>query len=558
MQPQAHPLTTCGRLPTWIAVWVWCLFWVLGVGAGTSAHGFSQKYATLYPPEAREIPPELLNEVKVSPWQGPEPGPVPGLRLYARERTGAVWLGSEQGAARFDAQARHPWHRWQYFAGKRWLPDDEVLNIHVDEAGMGRRVWVRTKTGAAQIEWRSLNLGQKATSFEQRIEARHVRHGLVADCALRTPGELSSALPVSNDNDGLWTAMYLGAQAYRYAATRDPDARAKAQRAYRALLRLEQITGLPGFYARSFIAKSEPRPGDGEWHATADGEWLWKGDTSSDESVGHYYGYSLYFDLVADASEKEEIRAVITRMTDYLVANQYELLDVDGKPTRWGRWSEAYFQTDEGKYEAALRSLQVLSFLKTAQHITGDAKYDAAYRDRLAKGYAENARRYRRWAGGGEINFSDDELAYLSFQPLLRYEKDPGLRQPYLETLRYVWTQVASDRNPLWAYISVEGGAGAMTPALRDECRRTLERIPVDLVAWDMRNSHRQDVKFRPDKDRFNRPQTVELLPPDERAIAKWNSNPYAPDGGAGGRSEDDGAFFLLPYWMGRYYGWVE
>jgi hypothetical protein len=35
----------------------------------------------------------------------------------------------------------------------------------------------------------------------------------------------------------------------------------------------------------------------------------------------------------------------------------------------------------------------------------------------------------------------------------------------------------------------------------------------------------------------------------------KWNSNPFDIDGGSGGRGEDDGAAFLLPYWMGRYLG---
>ena len=33
----------------------------------------------------------------------------------------------------------------------------------------------------------------------------------------------------------------------------------------------------------------------------------------------------------------------------------------------------------------------------------------------------------------------------------------------------------------------------------------------------------------------------------------KWNGNPFVVDGGDGGRSEDDGTFFLLPYWMGRH-----
>ena len=57
---------------------------------------------------------------------------------------------------------------------------------------------------------------------------------------------------------------------------------------------------------------------------------------------------------------------------------------------------------------------------------------------------------------------------------------------------------------------------------------------------------------------RFGRTQLTEVLAPDERARAKWNSIPYRPDGGGDGRSEDDGAYFLLPYWMGRSHGWVK
>ena len=38
----------------------------------------------------------------------------------------------------------------------------------------------------------------------------------------------------------------------------------------------------------------------------------------------------------------------------------------------------------------------------------------------------------------------------------------------------------------------------------------------------------------------------------------RWNANRFRVDGGNGGRNEDDGAAFLLPYWMGRYYRCVE
>ena len=45
------------------------------------------------------------------------------------------------------------------------------------------------------------------------------------------------------------------------------------------------------------------------------------------------------------------------------------------------------------------------------------------------------------------------------------------------------------------------------------------------------------------------------VLPAQERPLIKWNGNPYRLDGGNGGRTEEDGAVFLLAYWMARYYG---
>ena len=518
----------------------------------------TQKFASQFPLDSKQVPAAVKMLVDGKPWLGKERGPVEGLMVFAQEKSGAVWLGGDQGAARFDRKADHRWDRWQYFHGRRWLQDNSVQNIVIEETGPARKVWLRTKTGVSLVEWRPMTLEQKARMFDERIEARHVRHGMVADSKLRVAGDLTSNVTTDNDNDGLWTAMYLGAQAYRYAVTKDPDARAKAERSMRLLIRLEEITGIPGFPARSFVSMNEPRPTEGEWHPTPDGKWLWKGDTSSDEIVGHYYGYALYFDLVANEAEKADIRKVVSRLTDHLIRNDYDLIDLDGKPTRWGEWSERFFKTEEGRYEAPLRAIELLSFLKTAHHITGDAKYDAAYRDRIQHGYAAQMRLYRRWPDGGEINFSDDELAYLSYDPLLRYEKESMLRRIYLNGLRFTWRQVRPDMNPLWNYISAANGARHMWPGIRRESQQALERIPTDMIEWSVQNSHRIDVKLLPEQDRHARTQLTEALAPDERPVQKWNSNPYRADGGSNGHREDDGAYFLLPYWMGRYHQWLE
>jgi len=171
----------------------------------------TQKFASHFPFEATNVPASVKTITDGRPWLSKERGPVDGLMVFAQEKSGAVWLGGDQGAARFDRKASHPWDRWQYFHGRRWLLDNSVQNIKVIEStGVSRQVWIRTKTGVSLIEWRPMSLEQKARYFDDRIEARHVRHGMVADSRLRVAGDVTSSVTSDSDNDGLWTAIHLG------------------------------------------------------------------------------------------------------------------------------------------------------------------------------------------------------------------------------------------------------------------------------------------------------------------------------------------------------------
>lgn len=533
---------------------------------------YRQKLVQRFSLNDRQVPAEVLQDASPVRWQNEERGPVADLKFFIYEDAHTIssnsvnqsssasdavcWLGGSEGAARFDPTAKHPWDRWQYFAGPRWLPDNHICNIVVRNEGGSRFVWIRTDAGISRIEWRPMTLAEKAVHYDELIEQHHLRLGFVADCRLREPGDLKTSYTVDNDNDGLWTAMYLAAESYRFAVTHNAEARDHANRALNALVRLLDITGNPGFPARSIVAADEPH-GSGEWHPTADGKWLWKGDTSSDELVGHYYGHALFFDLLADAQQKAIVRRVIRAMTDHLIEHDYDLVDLDGEPTRWGQWSERYFATAEGHYEKSLRSLEMLSFLKTAYHITGDEKYARAYQNRIDRGYDKFLLAYRRWQGGGEINFSDDELAYLSIDPLLRFEADPDLRKTYIDEVGFVWDTIQPDRNPLWNYISVASGAGKLNADLALDSRETLERIPWFPIDWAVRNSERIDVHLQSLNNRFGRPELKETVAPDERPQEKWNGDPYVPDSGGNGNYLECGTYFLLPYWMGRYHGWL-
>ena len=53
------------------------------------------------------------------------------------------------------------------------------------------------------------------------------------------------------------------------------------------------------------------------------------------------------------------------------------------------------------------------------------------------------------------------------------------------------------------------------------------------------------------------RQRESEDAPLSERALHRWNGNPWSPDGGSNGREMDDGAAFLLGYWAGVYYGYL-
>ena len=483
----------------------------------------------------------VLLRMTVTQWPSTE------VTVINATRQGVVWVGTRRGAIRFSDRLR----RIEYFAGPRWLPDDHVTGIGID----GDAVWLETSKGFARIEYRRMTLTEKSRVFVDRVQARHNRWGLTADSHLRVAGDLSTNQPISSDNDGLWTAMYVAAECFRYKVTGEADARDNARRGMQAILRLEAITGIPGFPARSFIkVGADVQPSDGEWHDTPDQQWRWKGDTSSDEIVGHYFVYPIYYDLVADESETPALRAAIARITTHILDNDYQLIDVDGKRTRWGWWGPDAIWEDPD--ETGLRALHILSHLRVALRLAADGTYRArvqrAYDDLIATHKYHLLTRNQKILVPGHINHSDDELAFLSYYPLLQYEKDPRLLESYRQSLERSWQIERPERNPLWNVIYAVGtGAGEFD---RAASVRTLQEIPMDTIRWTVTNSHRQDVPLDPMNDRFKRPQALIVLPYDESPMWKWNGNPYALDGGNGGRSEDDGAYFLLPYWMGRYH----
>ncbi len=453
-----------------------------------------------------------------------------------------AWMATDKGVMRDRS----------YYAGPRWQTGERVFYIDAFDNGA---VFADDK-GIIIIRLEDWTLKRKAEHFQAQVYPRHDRHGLVAGVSLNQPGNLDSYIQRSDDNDGLWTAMYLASQCFRYAVTQDPLVKEQAWKHFEAMEKLESITGISGFPARSYVKHEDYSDSiGGEWHPSADGEWMWKGDTSSDEIVGHMFVYPLVYDLLAETDEeKAQVRGLVDRIMTHIVDNGFYLIDHDGKPTRWGVWAPEKLNDDpEWAFERGLNSLQIISFLAAAYHVTQDATYrDALQRLFTHHGYAHNTIN-QKITLPYEDNHSDDELAYLPYYTLFRYNPAARYAPIFEASLERTWEHVQQHQSSLWAIIT---SVCLKQPYMKDALW-SLREWPLDPVDRPVPVMHRLDVTLDRYPDRFGKPQIAQLLPPDERRLQRWNGNPYRVEGGSGAGALDPGAW-LLPYWMARYHERID
>ena len=520
--------------------------------------------------------------------------PYDDFTTVAAGEEGVVWFGTRIGAVRYDGR------NWEYRQGQRWLPHDEVRGIAVSAEG---HAWLATAKGVSLIERRPMTLAEKARFFEDEIDKRHRRtpFGYVRTVSLKRPGDKSEWIQHDSDNDGLWTSMYGAGECFAWAATRSEAARKRAKAAFDALRFLGEVTqggnhpAPRGFVARTILPTSGPNPNTTQytrerdeqrratvdslwkvivprWPTSADGQWYWKTDTSSDELDGHYFFYAQYYDLVADTeAERQRVREHVRALTDHLIAHNYELVDHDGKPTRWAVFNPENLNHNPLWWEErGLNSMSILSYLKTAEHITGDRKYGEAARELIRKhSYGSNVLIWKHNAGPAAGNQSDDEMAFMSFYNLLRYETDPGLRAMWTMAFFQRWKMERYELNPLFNFLYAAVAKGVvfkdafapedLTPAgdWLAESADTLQRFPLDRVNWGLKNSHRKDLVRLREETRRGHLRNGKVLPIDERFVEHWNHDPWTLDYNGNGLALADGAAFLLPYYLGLYHRFI-
>ncbi|GGM75162.1 hypothetical protein GCM10010967_03420 [Dyadobacter beijingensis] len=490
---------------------------------------------------------------------------LPATRITAvQEVNGKVWFGSDLGAFALRTDGRY-----DYYFGERWLPGNVVTDI---QKGPKNSVLVLTTKGLGQIQFKPMTLEAKALLFEDQVRQRHIRNGFNSQLVGLMHGDLSTGYMEDSDNDGLWTAMYLGGEIFRYAATKDPEALQNCRESMDAMERLYTVNPVAGFPARSFERSGHINElHDIErWQHSPEKEWDWKATTSSDEVIGHIFAFGAAAELIGDPKIKKQAIMLIDTVMSHIVKNNMYLIDYDGKPTQWGKWHPDYvnsFPTNVG--DRKLNSSNIVAMLQTAYHFTKKEKYKAKAMELMTKhGYLENMMRPMSVIGRAPEdadehakhmsdgwNHSDDEMYFLGYWGLYRYAFNDTLKTKYKQQILDHWQAERPEKEGAWNIFT------AITSPKEFDLNEAvwyLQEHPIDLIDWVIKNSHRKDIeKLEPN---FRKQTTKEVLPPDERQIQRHNGNMFSLDrnGGNGASEHSAGDIWLLPYWMGRYLGVIS
>jgi hypothetical protein len=523
--------------------------WV-GVLGGVSVRQENELLQNLTPKEG--IPSVFVNCISQSP-------------------DGVMWVGTNVGIVRFAKDGS----RSLRFS-RRWLTDNKVNDVAFDNSG---NAWLATANGVSAIKRRNMTLADKQNYYYRQLMNKHIRDPWICGVLkLEVPGDTLTWRNSDDDNDGEYTGGYLAMESFRYAVTKDEDALIKARKAFSFLRLLHSVTETEAFFARTIVPADwtevhdpnrtysehqiadalvkDPRykPVQNRWRESKDGKWLWKGDTSSDEMCGHMMGYFFFYEYAADEDDKMAIREHVEKIINGLIENGYNLVDIDGKHTRWGVWSpEILNGNPDWSSEKSINSFELLAFLKFADAITGNEKFEREYRRLIhEEGYLENAIQLNNKNPAWQVYFDLTMEGYL-FPIFLKYENDPRLQRIY-QNLAEEWMAKQTSGENLINNLTFALATGRKVNV--DQTIDFLKDAPLALVDWQIDHTIREDVKIvrQPILEEI---QISALPAASERATVRWDKNPWSAVQGNPSQVREP-VFWLWPYWMARYLGIIK
>jgi hypothetical protein len=340
----------------------------------------------------------------------------------------------------------------------------------------------------------------------------------------------------------IWTGHYLAAEAFRYAVTKSPHALANARRALGGIQGLVDVTtpAQPGVLARFLWPDSweyadrtaAAEAGHGIYRGAPGGvPHRWLGNTSRDQYSGVFFGLGVAFELIDEPELRSRIADLVTRMLDVLLRNNWNV------PMPNGSYSTTFLPRPD----------QQLALLQVGRRVN-PARFDAAYQAHrtsyagvvIAPVTVDCADPH-----GGYYKFN---LNHINLYNLVRLEEPGAPRIAYMNAFHVLRRCTGNHEN---AHFNLVDRALNGPDAARDGDTRTYARL------WLERRRRDYQVDLRAKYAACGENRACEVIPVDERVNTDflWQRSPFLLYGGGDGTVETAAIDYLLPYWMGRYYG---
>ena len=371
-----------------------------------------------------------------------------------------------------------------------------------------------------------------ALAITANIEARHLPFGTVVDPVFASATSNQITGYTRCGDSAIWTGHYLAAEAFRYKVTGAADALANVKQALAGLKALLDITGT-NVLARCLVVAASPYAAGIQSEEAANGiytngPYFWVGNTSRDQYLGVAFGAAVAYDMVNDAGVQSSINDLVTRLVGFLTSHNWNIVMPNGNTVT----------------TFVIRPDEMLTLLAIGKHINS-SKFSTDYN--IEKSLLSSSVSIPIEVDtAADTSYFKFNLDSIDFYNLLRLDKSGDYSSAY-SILR---NHTAPQQNAFFDAIdrAINGPnttRDAEMVTLLDEWLLRPRRDPyVDL-------SKTVSVCV----NQACAPVPVPLRPP---ADFIWQVSPYQLTGGESGLIEGAGIDYILPYWMGRYYGAIS
>jgi uncharacterized protein (TIGR03437 family) len=360
-----------------------------------------------------------------------------------------------------------------------------------------------------------------ALAIDANIQAKHIPFATILDPIYASSTSLTITGYTRCGDSALWTGAYLAAEAFRYNVTRSADALANVKGALAGLKALTDLTG-DNRLARCIVLASSPfaagiaaEEAGNTIHQNP--PWIWVDNTSRDQVVGAFFGLGAAFDLVDDASVKQGISDLTTRLIGFISRHQ---------------WSP----NDDVSNTFQLRPEELQMLLQVARHVNPSNGVSGP----LIVLPVDTSVSIDVQSIGSYFKFN---LDYMTFFNLVRYQDNDDNRHAYQIARNYT----AGHQN---AFFNMVDRALRGPDAVRDAETRML------LDQW-LQRPRRDFFVDLSNSVAVCGSESCAPIPVPQRPPTDflWQRDPFQLKGGGSGLVENSGIDYLLPYWMARYYG---